>query len=91
MKKPFSINNIEYKDDVIILQSYTYDRKTFYVDIDNFTIHTSLPMTEDNTVDDELRLYVINGVRELYSKKESELNRISSIIAKLIFNGNDNT
>jgi hypothetical protein len=86
MKKPFSINNIEIKDDVIILQSYTYDRKTFYVDRENFSIHTSMPITEDNIANEEICLYIINGIRELYSKKESELNRISSIISKLTFN-----
>lgn len=84
MKKPFSINNIEYKDDLIILESYTYERETFYVDRDKFSIHTSLPMTEENIVQDgEVKSHIISCLNKYRESKEDEVFKVTNLIKKL--------
>lgn len=82
-KKPLTINNVEIKKDVIILESYTHDRKTFFVNRENFQVHTSLPMTDDNTVCGETMQEILSSMKDYFTQKETELNRIGTVIIKL--------
>lgn len=83
MKRPYSINNVEVNDDVIILQSYTYDRKTFYVNKETFKIHNSIPMTNDNEVDEENRLHIIDAMTTHYTQKKLDADTILNLIVAL--------
>lgn len=84
MGKPFAVNNIEFNSNAIELQSFIYDRKTFYVNPDTYKIHTGLPMNSDNVLNDqETKRELFDQLEKYKQKKEKEVSDVIHLMNKI--------
>lgn len=85
-KRPFSINNIDVIRDggTIVLESYLYQRDKFYVDKNDFTIHTDYPTSKDNLLlDKSTAAWIRECISKYILNKMQEINRIVTIAGKI--------
>jgi len=62
----------------------------YYIHMDNWTIHSDYPTTDENLVTDEiLKKYLIQGVKNYSQKLMNEVSRIENLIYNLekLYNG----
>lgn len=85
-KKLFSIQNIDFsKSGTIILESYLQDRKKYYVDISNFTIHTNYPTTKENEVALLCEyLWVLNSLKNFIIEEEIRIDKYKSLLDNIL-------
>lgn len=85
-KKLFSIQNIEFKNfNTVILESYLQDRKKYYVNIDNFTIHTSYPTTNENEVTLLCEhLWVLKSVKNFIAEEVSKVDKYKELLTNIL-------
>jgi len=85
----FNLNNVDMIRDggTLVLESYTGDRLKYYLDKDNYTIHTSYPTSDNNIITDESTIYwVIKSYYDYILKLENEVqlnkNRLDKMLKK---------
>jgi len=85
----FNLNNVDIIRDggTLVLESYTGDRLKYYLDKDNYTIHTSYPTSDNNIITDESTIYwVIKSYYDYILKLENEVqlnkNRLDKMLKK---------
>jgi hypothetical protein len=79
------IHNIDVIRDggTIILESFLGHRPKFYLHKDNFTLHSSYPVSDDNLITDKpTKVYIMDCVNSLLERKKDEIKRIQSIVDK---------
>ena len=83
-RKLFSIQNIDFREDYIILESYLQDRKKYYVS-NTLTIHTDIPLGKNN----EVKLlcehfWVMKSISEFISQEENRVGGYKNLLTNLI-------
>jgi len=79
------IHNVDTMRDggTIILESYMNHRPKFYLHKDNFTLHSSYPVSDDNLITDKpTKVYIMDCVNNLMERKKDEIKRIQLIVDK---------
>ena len=85
-KKLFSIQNISKLDDnTIMLESYLQDRKKYYVNTENFTLHNDIPTNSDNkiTLMSEY-LWVIKSISQYIIAEENKIVDHKSLLTNIL-------
>lgn len=85
-KKLFSIQNIDFsKSGTVILESYLQDRKKYYVNVSNFTIHTDYPTTKENEVALLCEyLWVLNSLKKFILEEETRLDKSKGLLTNIL-------
>ena len=83
-RKLFSIQNIDFREDYIILESYLQDRKKYYVS-NTLTIHTDTPVGKNN----EVKLlcehfWVMKSISEFISQEENRVGGYKNLLSDLL-------
>lgn len=83
-RKLFSIQNIDFRGDYIILESYLQDRKKYYVS-NTLTIHSDTPLGKNN----EVKLlcehfWVMKSISEFISQEENRVGGYKNLLTNLI-------
>ena len=84
----FSINGIgisEFRDaKTMILYGHGKKLKPFYVHIDNWTLHSEYPLTDENIITDKAtQVYVMNMLENYKQDCEFNLKMVNDVIEKL--------
>ena len=84
-RKLFSIQNIDFREDYIILESYLQDRKKYYVSNTTLTIHTDIPLGKNN----EVKLlcehfWVMKSISEFISQEENRVGGYKNLLSDLL-------
>lgn len=83
-RKLFSIQNIDFKEDYIVLESYLQDRKKYYVS-NTLTIHTDTPVGKNNEVTLLCEhFWVIKSISEYISQEENRVGVYKNLLSNLI-------
>ena len=85
-KKVFSVQNISKLDDnTIMLESYLQDRKKYYVNTENFTLHTDIPTNDNNILSIMCEyLWVIKSISKYIINEESRIGGYKSLLTNLL-------
>ena len=85
-KKVFSVQNISKLDDnTIMLESYLQDRKKYYVNTENFTLHTDIPTNDNNILSIMCEyLWVIKSISKYIINEESKIGGYKSLLTNLL-------
>lgn len=83
-RKLFSIQNIDFREDYIVLESYLQDRKKYYVS-NTLTIHTDIPVTKNNEVSLLCEhFWVIKSISEFITQEEDRVGVYKNLLFNLI-------
>ena len=82
----FSVQNISKLDDnTIMLESYLQDRKKYYVNTENFTLHTDIPTNDNNILSIMCEyLWVIKSISKYIINEESRIGGYKSLLTNLL-------
>lgn len=86
-KRPFHLHNVDVIRDggTLVLESYTGDRQKYFLDKDDYTIHTSYPTSDNNIVIDESTIYwVIKSYYDYILRSEEEVERNKLRLERMI-------
>lgn len=85
----FEVNEISSNGDVITFSCYLNDRKNYFYDTKNKTLHNDYPLNDNNIIkDDVVFLWVVKSIYNYIEKKEKEINDYK-IMLKSIVNTNE--
>ena len=85
-KRLFSIQNVELKNpNTVILESYLQDRKKYYVNTDNFTLHKDYPTTKENEVTLLCEhLWILKSLKNFIVAEESKVDTYKELLSNIL-------
>ena len=84
-RKLFSIQNIDFREDYIVLESYLQERKKYYVSNTSLTIHTDVPVSKNNEVTLLCEhFWVIKSISGYITQEENMVGVYKNLLSDLI-------
>jgi len=85
-KRVFSIQNItQIDDDTVVLECYLHDRKKYYVNTENYTLHNNTPTNSNNEVTLMCEyIWVIKSISDFISQEENRVGGYKKLLSDLL-------
>lgn len=85
-KRIFSIQNISKIDDnTVVLECYLHDRKKYYVNTENHTIHNDIPTNPNNEVTLMCEyIWVVKSISDFITQEENRVGDYKNLLTDLL-------
>jgi hypothetical protein len=85
-KKTFSVQNIDFLNDgTIIIESYLRDRKKYYINSEDFTIHNDIPTSNNNKITLMCEfISVVKSISDFIMQEENRVGEYKKLLSDIL-------